>query len=235
MNRTLSTSTSKRPARCFIFTGGSAPTLELLTDLPTEDDYVIAADSGCDTLLRVRAVCPTLSPHLILGDMDSFAREKLSALFPQVPFCSFPPEKDDTDTALAVDTALERGFYDLVIVGGTGGRLDHTLANVYLLEYIRDRGGKAILTDGRNRAYLAEKHTEIPQGKRRYLSLIPLDKTVFGVHIGGVYYPYDTERLERHRFITVSNRITADRAVIDIADGNALIVESADPPTDKEV
>lgn len=230
MKHTDSKAGERLVPRCFIFTGGQTLSLALLTDLPSNGDFVIAADSGCETLLKARAFCPNLVPDLILGDMDSFSREKLAEAFPNVPFRSFPPEKDDTDTALAVDEALTRGYRNLVIVGGTGGRLDHTLANVFLLEDIRDRGGRAVLTDGRNRVYLAEKHNEIRKSARCYLSLIPLDKTVCGVHMRGVYYPYDTDCLNRHRFITVSNKIVDEYAVVEVAEGNALLIESTDLP-----
>ena len=212
--------------RCFIFVGGKDFCPEYLTDLPQKDDYVITADSGCETLCALRGRIPELCPNLILGDMDSFDKAKLPKLFPHVPFCSFPPEKDDTDSALAVDTAFEKGFSALFIIGGLGGRLDHTLNNIYLLEDIEKRGGVGILTDGKNRAYLAGKTNTILPSGRKYVSLIPLDETVYNVTMTGFYYPFSAKELHRRRFITVSNELTEPRGTIEVGSGKALIVET---------
>lgn len=212
--------------RCFIFIGGRDFSPEYLTDLPQKDDYVIAADSGCETLCALQKRLPWLCPHLILGDMDSFDRGKLPVLFPNVPFHAFPPEKDDTDSGLAVDTALGMGFTELYLIGGLGGRLDHTLCNVYLLEDIRKRGGVGVLTDGRNRVYLAEKENKILPSKRKYVSLIPLDETIYGVSMTGFYYPLRAEKLLRRRFVSVSNELTAPSGNITVERGAALIAET---------
>ena len=216
----------KKTDRCFIFIGGKDFCPEALTDIPTENDRILAADSGCETLEKLRTRCPFLCPDQILGDMDSFDKSRLPSLFPHVPFHAFPPEKDDTDSALAVDTALEAGCRRLILVGGLGGRLDHTLNNVFLLEDIRKRGGVGILTDGKNRAYLAEKQNVIEKNGRKYVSLIPLDETIYDVEMKGFYYPFRAKELSRRRFVTVSNELTEEHGEIFVGSGTALIVET---------
>lgn len=217
---------NEKKSRCFLFVGGRDFSPEYLTDLPTEDDYVIAADSGCETLEKLKTRLPDLCPNLILGDMDSFDKSRLPSLFPHVPFHAFPPEKDDTDSALAVDTALSLGYRKLYLIGGLGGRLDHTLNNVFLLEDIRKKGAECVLTDGKNRAYLAEEKNEIVKNGRKYVSLIPLDEIVYDVEMRGFFYPFKTEKLLRRRFVTVSNELTGDRGEISVGSGTALIVET---------
>ena len=195
--------TEKKYHRAFIFTGGVGFCPEKMTLIPDDDDLVIAADSGCSALLQFCERVKKISPHIVLGDMDSFDKKESLENFPNAEFLSFPPEKDDTDTALAVDTALEHGCLEIILVCGLGGRLDHTLAIVYLLEHIRARGAEAFVTDGKNLAYLAKRQNVVKHGGRKYVSLIPLDKTLHGVKMDGFYYPLDAATLERSRFLSI--------------------------------
>ncbi|MBE6623314.1 MAG: thiamine diphosphokinase [Ruminococcaceae bacterium] len=214
--------------RAFIFTGGSGFWPEKMTDLPEKDDIIIAADSGCLLIGEFSKKQYEISPDIILGDMDSYKGESIEKLYPKARFVSFPPEKNDTDTALAVSTALELGCKNIIIAGGLGGRLDHTLANIYLLEYIKENGASGIITDGKNRAYLA-KSENVLSSIRKYLSLIPLDDCVFGVSMDENFkYPFKAEKLFRKRFVTVSNEIVSEKALITLEKGSALIVESGD-------
>ena len=92
---------------------------------PRDDDLVIAADGGYDTLVRLGVRC-----DLLIGDMDSLKAEE-SATRRIV----FPVEKDETDMFLAYMTGVKNGFSDFRIYGGVGGRIDHTFANFSLLIY----------------------------------------------------------------------------------------------------
>ncbi len=218
----------KKPCRAFIFTGGKAFCAEKITDIPRGDDLVIAADSGCNTLREFSEKVRQTAPDIILGDMDSYQNFSPSD-FPNALFLPFPPEKDDTDTCLAANVALSFGCHEIIIVGGLGGRLDHTLANVFLLETIKNSGARGVITDGKNRAYLAEKENIFSLSERKYLSLIPLDEEVCDIEMNdGFKYPYKTEKLTRHRFVTISNEVQRDGAKITVEKGTALIIESGD-------
>ncbi len=213
--------------KCFIFTGGKDFYPERMTELPCERDLVIAADSGCENLLLFSERVKCIAPCVILGDMDSYGGS-LKNDFPDVRFIPFPPEKDDTDTSLAVKYALSDGCKDIVIVGGLGGRLDHTLANVFLLEYIRQNGARGMITNGKNIAYLAEKKNYFEKNSKKYVSLIPLDASIKNIVMRGFKYDIKRQELERSFFVTVSNEITASRALIEVGEGQALIVCSED-------
>ena len=121
--------------RCFIFAAG---TFFGLRECPRQGDFVIAADAGYRVCQQLGIV-----PDLLLGDFDSMEQPK--------DFLNVhrsPVEKDDTDTMLAVKTALGKDCDTIYIYGGTGGkRLDHTLANLQTLWYVRRRGARAYLYD----------------------------------------------------------------------------------------
>lgn len=121
--------------RCFIFSAG---TFYGLRERPAPGDLVIAADAGYRVCRKLDIV-----PDLLLGDFDSMEQP---ADFVNVR--RSPVEKDDTDTMLAVKTALEEGCDTVYIYGGTGGkRLDHTLANLQTLLFLRRRGARGYLYD----------------------------------------------------------------------------------------
>lgn len=221
----------RKPVRAFVFTGGKDFCPEKMTDIPCEGDLVIAADSGCKSVMAFSSAVKETVPDIIVGDMDSYDIKNLAASFPDSEFFPFPPEKDYTDTALAVSVALECGCREIVIAGGLGGRLDHTFANVFLLEHIRSMGARCVITDGKNRAYLAENENILEScadeaKNRKYVSLIPFDGEVYDVIMDENFkYPYTAKSIERRLFVTVSNEIIKYPAKIIVGGGTALIAE----------
>lgn len=215
---------------CYIFTGGNVYA-ESLTELgvsPKADDLVIAADSGYLTAKRLG-----ITPDLLLGDLDSLDRSKITeAELAYLEKIIVSPIKDDTDTQLAAYTAISRGAGRIFIIGGLGGRLDHTLSSVFLLEDISFSGVECMMTDGRNRVHIMcadgdEKSLYITPCYK-YLSLVSLTDKCEGVSVSGVFYPLDKVELTRRYSYAVSNEITADRARVSLEHGSMLVIESND-------
>lgn len=220
----------------YIFTGGkiAVGSMDELGLHMSEADLIIAADSGYNNASRLG-----VRPGLLLGDLDSIDRKKLAPdELEHIEKIIVPAIKDDTDTQLAVDTALSRGADEIYIIGGLGGRLDHTLSSVFLLEYIADRGAGAVMTDGQSRVRVMKTAGEpvtfmIPKtfdGEKgfKYLSVVPLTDECEGVRISGVFYPLDGVTLKRSYSYAVSNEITSDHAEITLARGTMLVIESRD-------
>lgn len=220
----------------YIFTGGklAVGSMDGLGLHMSETDLIIAADSGYNNASRLG-----VRPGLLLGDLDSIDRKKLAPdELEHIEKIIVPAVKDDTDTQLAVDTAISRGADEIYIIGGLGGRLDHTLSSVFLLEYIADRGADAVMTDGQSRVRVMKTAGEpvslmIPKtfdGENgfKYLSIVSLTDECEGVRISGVFYPLDGVTLERRYSYAVSNEITSDHAEITLARGTMLVIESRD-------
>lgn len=211
----------------YIFTGGkiAVGSMDGLGLHMSEADLIIAADSGYNNASRLG-----VRPGLLLGDLDSIDRGALAPdELEHIEKIIVPAIKDDTDTQLAVDTALERGADEIIIIGGLGGRLDHTLSTVFLLEYIKDKGARGVITDGRNRVRIMESGEELTIKRGyKYLSLVGLTDTCEGVSISGVFYPLKDAVLERKYAFAVSNEITADAAEISLSKGILLVIESRD-------
>ncbi|MBO5218927.1 MAG: thiamine diphosphokinase [Clostridia bacterium] len=208
--------------RALIITGGK---VKAPLALPAAD-FVIAADSGYLTAKRLG-----VKPDLLLGDLDSLDRSQLSPHeLDEMQKIIVSPIKDDTDTQLAADTAIARGADEIMIVGGLGGRLDHTLSSVFLLEYLAEKGIACAMTDGQSfvRILRGGQTLTVKKSGRKYLSLISLTDECRGVTISGVYYPLEKAELTRKYSWAVSNEITAQAAEISLSEGVMLVIEAGD-------
>ena len=207
--------------KTFIYTAGNICP-ENITEHPKDGDLIIAADAGYLNAQKCGVV-----PNILLGDFDSF--DLPEDVSDDTEVIQFPTEKDDTDTQLAVRTALERGAKEIVIVGGLDGRLDHTLSVLAILEDLEARHVHALVTSGMNRArFLRNNSTLIPRSKFRYLSLIAADPTVKGLTLEGCKYPLRKARLSRRNQYAISNELVGNCALIDVRRGGVWVIESID-------
>ena len=141
---------------CLILTGGTLD-LDFAGDFCRKNkfDLTIAVDGG---LAAAKAL--GILPDVVVGDLDT-ADESLVEEFRQYPFIRWdvhPPEKDETDTELALRRAIAGGAGKISILGATGGRFDHMLANVFLLYGCLQKGVEACILDRQNRIFLIEDH-----------------------------------------------------------------------------
>ena len=209
--------------KAFIYTGGTVFD-EYVIEKPEKGDLVIAADAGYLTAQKMG-----ITPDVLLGDFDTLGVENI----PEGIEClRVPAEKNDTDTQLAVSTAIERGAKEITIIGGVSGRLDHTLSTLSILEDLWERKNDriyAILTDGKNRVrFLRNSGTILPRSQYRYFSLIAADPLVKGVTLEGCKYPLKNGRISRRHQWAVSNEITGNCALVEISRGGVWVVESMD-------
>jgi thiamine pyrophosphokinase len=204
--------------RAFIYTGG-AVFPDNITEHPKGDDLCIAADSGFHNAKK----CGD-RVDILVGDLDSIGSYKLDK---KTELLQVPAEKDVTDTQLAVETAIERGATELVIIGGFGGRADHMMSNLAILEDLSNRGIYAVMLDGQNRArFLRSTSTLIPRSGYQYVSLLAVDPVVKGVSVEGCKYPLKKAKLTRSFQYAVSNEILGNCALISVRKGAIYVIES---------
>lgn len=200
---------------CWIF--GGAPISGRLMDLPDKNSYIIAADSG-----YASAVGMGFSPDMTVGDFDSLKGKR-----PAVgQVIAVGAEKDDTDTMLAVKKAIEMGLMDISITGALGGRLDHTIANIQTLEYIRSQGGRGRLIGENDIAeIIGEGSYSYKRIDGMYLSLFSYGVSAV-ITVSGVKYPLEKHRLDNTFPLGVSNEITDPECSITVFDGELLVIFS---------
>lgn len=204
---------------CYIV--GAMPLDAGCAPLPREGDLVIAADGGYASLSRLG-----ITPHLAVGDFDSLGRT------PDHPaLIRLPCEKDDTDMGYALKLGLERGYRRFLLLGGVGGRLDHTVANLQLLGFLARRGAMGILYGGgQASAVLSNGSLSFPAGLSGYCSVFCRGGTARGVTIRGLKYPLDNASLSVDFPLGVSNEFLGVPASVSVAEGSLLIVWSCGDP-----
>lgn len=208
--------------RCFIYAAGS---FFGLRERPRPGDLQIAADAGlrlCRELGR--------TPDLVLGDFDSMDVSEAPADALRVPV-----EKDDTDTGLALREGLRRGCREFFIYGGTGGRrLDHTLANLQSLAFLRENGARGWLYD-RDFVYTVIKNETLTLRREvdwGLVSLFALGDRARGVTLTGLQYPLDHAELTCAFPLGVSNHFVEERAAVTVEDGLLLVGQELPPLRD---
>lgn len=204
--------------RAFIYTGGEVFP-DNITEHPKGDDLCIAADSG----FHNAQACGD-RVDILVGDLDSIGSYRLDK---KTELLQVPAEKDVTDTQLAVETAIERGARELVIIGGFGGRADHMLSNLAILEDLAGRGVYAVMLNGQNRArFLRSTSTLIPRSGYKYVSILAVDPVVKGVSVEGCKYPLKKAKLTRSFQYAVSNEVVGNCALISVRRGAIYVIES---------
>ena len=209
--------------KAFIYTGGTVYD-EYVAERPEPNDLIIAADAGFLTAQRMG-----VEVDVLLGDFDTLGVENI----PEGIEClRVPAEKNDTDTQLAVQVALERGATEIVIVGGLSGRVDHTLSSLAILEYLWERKERrvyTIFTDGKNRArFIRNSGVILAREHYRFFSLIAADEKVKGVTLEGCKYPLKNGQILRTHQWAVSNEIVGNCALVEIKRGGVWVIESMD-------
>lgn len=211
--------------RAVIISGGEMRDYDFYKNTIKEDDFVICADGGARHIMQL-----DIKPDLFLGDFDSCDYDKVmkSPLFSGCEIRKFNPEKDKTDTHIAVVEAMERGFEDIVIVACTGSRLDHSMANIGLLKIINDKGLLGEIIDEKNIIRLYNKPFEIKKTEGKFFSLLPFGKMVTGLTLKGLKYQLDDYTLLSGDSICISNEFKDAIAKVSFKDGEVLLFLSND-------
>lgn len=199
---------------------GSAPCKHwaFLAPYRSEGRTVVCADGGLQ-LAREAG----FSPEVYIGDSDSGGTPE-QALSCRV----LPPEKDLTDMQAAYAYCLEHGATDLILTACTGGRQDHHLANLALLETAWEQGITARILDADNEiTYLPAGTTTFFVRGFRYFGIVPLDRTLEDVSITNAKYELAHACVRRGDSLTISNEPLEGPVVVRIGRGSALLVRSA--------
>lgn len=193
---------------------------------PHAGDLVLAADGGAN-----RCLAWGWPVDAVVGDMDSVDAAVRCQLEAQgTPFVVSPVEKDETDLELALRLALERGATELVIAGALGARIDHTLGNLALLALPALADIPTCIADGDQTVWLARDRLTIHGRPADTLSLLPFGGDAHGVSVAGVHWPLHGADLPLGPSLSISNRMTADRAEVSVQDGLLLVVHIATSP-----
>ncbi len=201
--------------KCVIVGGADINNYEYIKTLISKDDYIIYCDSGLKHMDKLG-----LKPSLIVGDFDSHDNPHMD-----VETIVLPVVKDDTDTVYAAKEGVKRGFEEFLLIGVTGGRLDHSLANVSILLYLRKEGVEGIIADDYSIMKIVGQKTEYIPDKYSYFSLVNITGKAEGITIKNAKYEIQNAVITTDYQYGVSNEITPGKvAEVSVSDGELLLV-----------
>lgn len=202
--------------RCVVIAGGEIHNYPYLSSLLKDDDYFVYADCG----LRHQEGLGR-KPDLIVGDFDSF-QNPLSSVETLV----LPKEKDDTDSRYAVKEGLARGFKEFLLLGFLGGRFDHSLGNLYILQFLYEEGCKALLVDDYSEMEIVGKDPVYIDSSFPFFSLLNIAGKAEGISIKGAKYPLENGVINASFQYGISNEvIPLTNAEVRVAKGTLLLIK----------
>ena len=226
--------------KILIMTGGRTDKGFALGFLQKEEfDIRIVADSALETWDKVGdKLSDSYKIDHLVGDFDSVSPRILEKYINRddITVHRFRPEKDYTDTDIAVRLAIslctESGEEEssVTLLGATGTRLDHTLANLHLLVMMQKAGVRGCILDEHNRIRLLEGEETLhrEQAFGNYFSLLPVSPVLRRVSIEGAKYPLSRHDVFLGESICVSNEYASDTVRICVEEGTAFLIESRD-------
>ena len=194
-----------------------------------ENLTLVAADKGMEWFMKNREI----TPDAAVGDFDSLSVEGQNYMesLDGLKIIRLKPEKDDSDTQSAVNHMVEEGAREILILGATGTRMDHVLANFGLLSLGKEKGVNIVLADQWNYITLVESGTVLKKAEQfgKYVSFFTVGGDVTGLTLTGFKYPLQGYHLQvSDSGLTVSNEIDKETAKITYDIGQLLMIMSRD-------
>lgn len=206
--------------RAIIFVNGQFHNPEIARNLIQPNDYIIAVNGGTCHALSLDIV-----PHVIIGDLDSLSPDletRLKASHANI--LRFPVRKDETDLELAIQHALAKHALTIVLFAALGGRMDQSLANIFLLTLPGLQGVDVHIVDGNQTAFLIRNQASIPGKPGDTVSIIPIGGDAIGVTNTGFEWPLTEETLALGTTRGISNILLQKHASIRVRKGMLLCV-----------
>lgn len=192
-----------------------------------ETEFVIGVDKGLEFLYKHE-----IKPDYIVGDFDSVSRELVDYYREElnVPIREFNPVKDASDTEIALRLCLGLNRKSILILGGTGSRIDHLWANVQCLQIALQAGVDARIVDSHNQIRLLDSDITLKKSEAfgPYFSLFPLEMPVDELSIRGAKYPLQNHFLKPSDSLCVSNEFAEDEVTISFVYGKVILMETRD-------
>lgn len=227
------TGNQRKKKRCMIVCAGEQTVKE---PADSSGAFVISVDGGMDYCRNLG-----LDPDIYIGDFDSLdgkSEQRILEIEKESPekVIRLKPEKDDTDTMAACRYAVKNGFTEIVLYGGTGGRLDHSIANIQCLLYLKRQGVEGILADRDMRILVLKNETKIlPADGKRTVSVFALGDRAENVTIDGLKYPVKNYCMTNDFPVGISNETIGKEASVTVENGALVIIIQKNNNQEKSV
>lgn len=208
-----------------IITGGSVTDYAYYNEYFENADLVICADGGVKHLEKFK-----IYADYFIGDFDScdFESFKNCEYVKNAEIIRFKCEKNETDTEIAIDIAIEKKCSEIILIGALGTRFDHSLSNVFLLKKAMDKNVDAVIVDEHNKIRLTDKSISLTPCKNSFLSFVALEKTE-NLCLENLKYPLSDYTLDVGTSRCISNEfIDGKTAKVSFSKGLLLVMITND-------
>lgn len=188
----------------------------------TKYDFILATDKAALYLLSQKIV-----PDLVLGDMDSVSEREIDKILKlNIPLRKFNSDKNNSDCELGIIELIKRGYVEIDLIGGTGGRLDHEIANILLLEKY-SKEVTITLISNKNKIQVFQIGKYQIHTKLHYISFFSL--TDFSIiSLKNFKYDLDKRKIYRGETLCLSNELPGNIGDVEVLEGKILFIESED-------
>ena len=190
-----------------------------------DSDILIAIDGGMEWFSKLN-----INPNILIGDLDSISKKTLEELKSNKSLIikKHSKEKDSTDMELGIDYLISNNCKEIIIFGGTGTRLDHTLANIFLLDKLNKKNIKGKIIDKNNTILIIDNNYEMKKELGKYISIIPITELGSTISLEGFKYDLNNYSLKFGSTMGVSNEIVDEKAYINVVKGKVVLFISSD-------
>ncbi len=233
----------RKTGRCVIIGAGDFFGLPFAVE---RKDYVIAADGGYDNLKALN-----ISPDLLVGDFDSMHIEGVDGTtgtvknldiyddaekaeylnhlrilnYQGIETRVINPIKNDPDMMACVRIGMKLGYTDFHMIGGTGKRMDHSIANLQILGFLAKHGLRGYLYND-SQVITAIRNTTVrfPADMKGYFSALSFTDECRGVTEKGFKYIVNDVTLNNLTPTGLSNEFVGTESEITVKEGILLLV-----------
>ncbi|TJX67011.1 thiamine diphosphokinase [Soehngenia saccharolytica] len=211
--------------KALVVSGGNEINKDKLISLCEQNDVIIAADAGVEQLLKINKL-----PDYLVGDLDSISKKSIVYLKSQkVKTIVYPKEKDKSDTEIAIDLILPQNPDNITLVSATGTRIDHSLANIFLLKKLSDLNIDTQIIDNNNIIKLIKPEQIVSKDETfKYISIIPMCLDGIVITLNGFHYNLTKKHIEFGSSFGISNEIEENVGYIIKHSGEGLLILSKD-------
>lgn len=207
-----------------IISNGEISDLNLLKSVAMDVDFIICADGGTNHITKIN-----VKPDLVVGDLDSISNDTLELIKREnIKIQRYNTHKDATDTELATEYLIEKGFDEIIFMGVTGSRVDHTLANIFILDKLLKKGINGVIIDKKNKVYITNNEMYVSREEGTFISVIPITSNGAIVTLKGFEYETDKVEFKFSSTLGVSNRVVEKSGYIKVENGTCLVIISKD-------
>ncbi|MGL4739801.1 MAG: thiamine diphosphokinase [Sarcina sp.] len=203
-----------------VVAAGNRPSKELFLKYVRECDKYLAVDRGFEVFFD-----NGIQADYIVGDFDSI-HERYKEKIDEKKKIGYPKEKDYTDSDIAISVALEHGATEIVLLGMTGGRIDHFLGNLGLLDKALKHNVQAYIIDDISKVFLVNHDITLKGNCGDVLSLYAYTNDVKGLTIKNAKYELLNYDLDAFESLCNSNEFLDKDIEISFSEGKLLVIYS---------